>query len=138
MSNDESQDDGGQKESSQPYQLLQNLERLLSLQAREITRKNIESVVHLSGQCADICQQLEPILLASRQDKITSDSPVQVLETERLIRSCRALQQSNSHQLARLADYCNAFIELLRGPPLSYGKNATVRYQSSRNTLCKL
>ncbi|WP_257293559.1 hypothetical protein [Endozoicomonas sp. YOMI1] len=138
MSDDESQNDGGQKESSQLHQLLQNLERLLSLQAQEITRKNIESVVQLSGECADICQQLKPILSASRQDKITTDGTIRAIETDRLIRSCQALQQSNSQALARLADYCNTFIELLRGPPLSYGKNATVRYQSSRNTLCKL
>ncbi|WP_257285659.1 hypothetical protein [Endozoicomonas sp. SESOKO1] len=134
------------KECSQLLLLLQNLERLLSLQAQEITRKNIEAVVHLSEECADICQQLKPILTPSLtpslttpyQNKITNNDSIQAVEIDRLIRSCQALQQGNSHSLARLTSYCNAFIELLRGPPLSYGKNATVTYPSSGKTLCKL
>ncbi|USE38262.1 hypothetical protein [Endozoicomonas sp. SCSIO W0465] len=135
----ESQNDGTkQKERSQLQRLLHNLERLLSLQAQEIARKNIESVVQLSSECVDICRQLNPILTTSRQDEITSDVTIEAIEIDRLIRSCQALQQHNSHALARLASYCNTFIELLRGPPLSYGKNATVTYPSSGKTLCKL
>ncbi len=131
------------QECSQLQRLLKNLEGLLNLQAQEITRKNIESVVQLSGECADICQQLKPILTTSRQDEPTHDGSAQAVEIERLIRSCQALQQSNSHALARLASYCSAFMDLLRGPPLSYaknsyGKNAMVTYSSSHHSLCKL
>ncbi|MBO9480799.1 MULTISPECIES: hypothetical protein [Gammaproteobacteria] len=136
MSDDERVE--AQKESSQLHRLLQNLERLLSLQAQEIARKNIESVVQLSGECAEICQQLKPILMASRQDEITSDNHIQAVAIDRLIQSCQALQQNNSQALVRLASYCDAFIALLREPPLSYGKNGTVTYLSRGNALCKL
>lgn len=130
------------KDWARIQQLLKNLERLLSLQAQEIARKKIESVVQLSDECADICQQLRPMLTTSSQDELQDESRVddrlQAVETDRLIRSCRALQQSNSHALARLASYCNTFMNLLRGPPLSYDKHSTVVYQPCHHFLCKL
>lgn len=117
----------GMEKRDPALRLLQNLHQLLSEQALAITARQLDEVVRLSIECAQICPQLSP-LLPCHHNK----------EAEQLLRSCHRLQQDNNAALSRLNDYCSQFIGMLRGAPFAYASHAQVTYPEKRRLICKL
>ncbi len=106
-------------------ELLRQLEQLLTEQAMAIMAKQLDEVVRLSIECAELSRQISPM------------SPTDAA-TEQLLHSCRNLHRRNTAALTRLNDYCCQFISLLRGAPIAYASHAEATYSGNHRLICKL